>query len=210
MNKGLFITVEGIEGAGKTTNLNFIKSLLEGEGRSVVVTREPGGTPMAEEIRDLLLRPRNEKVSSTAELLLMFAARVQHLEEKIRPALDAGACVLSDRFTDATYAYQGAGRGLDWAMIESLEKLVLGNFEPDLTLLLFIDPGLGMDRAKKRGALDRFEQEKLEFYSRVQRGYMQREEKSPDRILRVDATQSLDKVQEEIARRIKQKLKGSF
>ncbi|AZZ91546.1 dTMP kinase [Hahella sp. KA22] len=208
MKKGLFITVEGIEGAGKTTNLNFIRSILEGSGEEVIMTREPGGTPMAEEVRELLLRPREETVSSTAELLLMFAARAQHLEQKIRPAIDRGVHVLSDRFTDATYAYQGGGRGLSWEMIHDLEKLVQANFKPDLTLLLRIDPEAGMARARKRGALDRFEQEKLEFYSRVQEGYMKRVTEDPGRFLVVDAQQSLEDVQAAIAQGLTAKLAG--
>ncbi|WLQ17407.1 dTMP kinase [Hahella aquimaris] len=206
MKKGLFITVEGIEGAGKTTNLNFIRSILEGKGEGVVMTREPGGTPMAEEVRELLLRPREESVSSTAELLLMFAARAQHLEQKIRPAIDRGVHVLSDRFTDATYAYQGGGRGLSWEMIHDLEKIVQADFKPDLTLLLRIDPEVGMTRARKRGALDRFEREKQEFYSRVQDGYMKRVAEDPKRFLVVDAQQSLEDVQAAIAEGLAAKL----
>uniref|UniRef100_UPI00352C3D10 dTMP kinase n=1 Tax=Hahella sp. HNIBRBA332 TaxID=3015983 RepID=UPI00352C3D10 len=206
LKKGLFITVEGIEGAGKTTNLNFIRSILEGKGEGVVMTREPGGTPMAEEVRELLLRPREESVSSTAELLLMFAARAQHLEQKIRPAIDRGVHVLSDRFTDATYAYQGGGRGLSWEMIHDLEKIVQADFKPDLTLLLRIDPEVGMTRARKRGALDRFEREKQEFYSRVQDGYMKRVAEDPKRFLVVDAQQSLEDVQAAIAEGLAAKL----
>ncbi|MBU6954334.1 dTMP kinase [Hahella sp. HN01] len=206
MKKGLFITVEGIEGAGKTTNLNFIRSILEEGGEEVLMTREPGGTPMAEEVRELLLRPREETVSSTAELLLMFAARAQHLEQKIRPAIDRGVHVLSDRFTDATYAYQGGGRGLSWEMIHDLEKMVQADFKPDLTLLLRIDPEAGMARARKRGALDRFEQEKLEFYFRVQEGYMKRVAEDPGRFLVVDAQKSLEDVQATIAQELAAKL----
>ncbi|WP_371824084.1 dTMP kinase [Hahella sp. HN01] len=206
LKKGLFITVEGIEGAGKTTNLNFIRSILEEGGEEVLMTREPGGTPMAEEVRELLLRPREETVSSTAELLLMFAARAQHLEQKIRPAIDRGVHVLSDRFTDATYAYQGGGRGLSWEMIHDLEKMVQADFKPDLTLLLRIDPEAGMARARKRGALDRFEQEKLEFYFRVQEGYMKRVAEDPGRFLVVDAQKSLEDVQATIAQELAAKL----
>ncbi|ABC28978.1 thymidylate kinase [Hahella chejuensis KCTC 2396] len=208
MKKGLFITVEGIEGAGKTTNLNFIRSILEESGEEVVMTREPGGTPMAEEVRELLLRPREEAVSSTAELLLMFAARAQHLEQKIKPTIERGVHVLSDRFTDATYAYQGGGRGLSWAMIQDLEKLVQAGFKPDLTLLLRIDPETGMARARKRGALDRFEREKLEFYFCVQEGYMKRVAEDPERFLVVDAQQSLEEVQAAIAQGLAAKLAG--
>ncbi|MDG9667453.1 dTMP kinase [Hahella sp. CR1] len=206
LKKGLFITVEGIEGAGKTTNLNFIRSILEESGEGVLMTREPGGTPMAEEVRELLLRPREETVSSTAELLLMFAARAQHLEQKIRPAIEKGVHVLSDRFTDATYAYQGGGRGLSWEMIHDLEKMVQADFKPDLTLLLRIDPEVGMARARKRGALDRFEQEKLGFYFRVQEGYMKRVAEDPERFLVVDAQQPLEDVQATIAQELVEKL----
>jgi dTMP kinase len=202
MSSGLFITLEGVEGAGKTTNMEFIKTTLMEAGCPVETTREPGGTPFAEEIRALLLTPREEPVVATAELLLMFAARVQHLEQKIMPLLETGVSVLSDRFTDATYAYQGGGRGLDWAQIQAVEKLVLNGFRPDFTLLLCINPELGIRRASKRGSLDRFEQEQLEFYVRVQDAYMKRVAEEPARFCVVDAGQSLQVVQQQIREKL--------
>ena len=206
MKRGLFITVEGIEGAGKTTNLAFIRTVLEEAGMSVETTREPGGTPFAEEIRELLLSPRDEAVSSRAELLLMFAARAQHLETKVMPLINSGVHVLSDRFTDATYAYQGGGRGLSWTLIQQLEQMVQGDFRPDLTLLLCVNPEVGIARARKRGALDRFEQEKLEFYTRVQDAYMKRVAETPARFCVVDAQAPLDIIQPQIREALLAKL----
>ena len=206
MRRGLFITLEGIEGAGKTTNLKFIKAMLEEAGYLTETTREPGGTPFSEEIRELLLRPRQETVSSTAELLLMFAARAQHLEQKIKPLIDSGVHVLSDRFTDATYAYQGGGRGLCWQQIQVLENLVQGEFRPDFTLLLCINPEVGIRRASKRGPLDRFEQEKLEFYARVQEAYLKRVSENPDRFCVIDASQSLKEIRLQIKERLMTKI----
>lgn len=190
-----FITLEGIEGTGKSTNLAYIRSLFEQVGCEVAVTREPGGTPLAEEIRELLLRPRDETFSATAELLLMFAARAQHIDTLIRPLLAKGTTVISDRFTDATYAYQGGGRGLNMQQIEQLEHLVQQGFAPDLTLILTIDPVIGMARAQRRGALDRFETEKAAFYERVQTVYLQRAARHPDRYVVIEASASLDVVQ---------------
>ncbi|WP_020408409.1 dTMP kinase [Hahella ganghwensis] len=206
MSRGLFITVEGIEGAGKTTNLEFVRSVLGELDMEVVTTREPGGTPLAEEIRELLLRPRDEQVSSTAELLMMFAARAQHLEQKIMPLLKSGVHVLSDRFTDATYAYQGGGRGLSWELIANLEKIVQRNFRPDLTLLLCVNPEVGIARAKKRGELDRFEQEKLEFYTRVQDAYMKRVAEAPERYCVINAQDPLELIQPKIRQALLNKL----
>ncbi len=206
MKRGLFITVEGIEGAGKTTNLEYVRSVLQEAGMSVETTREPGGTPLAEEIRELLLSPRDEEVSSQAELLLMFAARAQHLETKVLPLIDSGIHVLSDRFTDATYAYQGGGRGLPWTLIQQLERIVQGDFRPDLTLLLCVNPEIGIARARKRGALDRFEQEKLEFYTRVQDAYMKRVAESPGRFCVIDAQSPLEIIQPKIREALLAKL----
>ena len=177
MNKtrtGRFITVEGTEGVGKSTNIDFLCRLLKEQGIEIVLTREPGGTPLAEELRELLLSPREERVSQDTELLLMFAARAQHIENVIRPALERGAWVVSDRFTDATFAYQGGGRGVDIQSIELLEKLVQHDLHPDLTLLLDLDVEVGLKRASARSAPDRFEQEKLEFFGKVRSAYLQR------------------------------------
>lgn len=202
MSKGLFITLEGIEGAGKTTNMDFVRSTLIEAGYHTEMTREPGGTPFAEEIRDLLLVPRKEQVEGMAELLLMFAARAQHIEQKIKPLLESGVHVLSDRFTDATYAYQGGGRGLPWQYIQLLENLVQQGFQPDLTVLLCINPEQGMNRANKRGSLDRFEREKIEFYVRVQDAYMKRVAEEPARFCVIDAGQSLDIIQQQIREKL--------
>lgn len=160
----MFITFEGIEGVGKTTHLAFTVEILKRAGISVIATREPGGTVMGEEIRDVLLKHRHESVHPLTELLLMFAARIQHVETIIRPHLNKGDWVICDRFTDATYAYQGGGRGMPLSSIEHLEKLVLGNFKPDLTFLLDASPSISLQRIRGRGGHpDRFELEKQAF-----------------------------------------------
>ena len=165
--RGLFITVEGGEGVGKSTNIGFLKSVLQEKGLEVIVTREPGGTPLAEEIREVLIKNRDEKVVSETELLLMFAARAQHLHQKILPALSQGQCVISDRFTDATYAYQSGGRGVPSEKVSLLEAFVQGDIRPDITFLFDAPIDVGMSRAQKRGALDRFEEEEMSFFNRV-------------------------------------------
>lgn len=195
MNKGLFITVEGAEGVGKSTNIAFIRDALESKGLEVIVTREPGGTEMAEEIREVLLRNRDENVAENAELLLMFAARAQHIESLIKPALLQGKWVISDRFTDATYAYQGGGRGVDANKIGILEDFVQGSFRPDKTILLDAPVEIGMARAHKRGELDRFENEKLAFFEKVRNVYLERVEAEPKRFELIDASKSLEEVQ---------------
>ncbi|WP_421862966.1 dTMP kinase [Motiliproteus sp.] len=195
---GKFITLEGGEGVGKSTNLEHLRNLLERQGIDFIETREPGGTPLAEELRELLLAERAEPVSSDTELLLMFAARAQHLEQTIRPALARGQWVLCDRFTDATFAYQGGGRGLDWQRIEILENLVQGELRPDLTLLLDVPVDVGMARARGRGALDRFEQEQHSFFDKVRAAYLRRAEAEPERFRVIDAGQSLVRVQQQI------------
>lgn len=198
MQRGKFLTIEGTEGVGKSTNLAFVRDWLTARGLEVIVTREPGGTPMAEEVRSLLLSKRDEPVNETAELLLVFAARAQHLAQVIKPALARGAWVLSDRFTDATYAYQGGGRGLNKTVIEELEQLVQGDLRPDLTLILDIDVELGLNRARQRGELDRFESEAISFFERVRSAYQQRAESAPDRYRLINAGATLAEVQAEI------------
>lgn len=197
--KGKFITVEGIEGVGKTTNIDFIHQQLQAAGRDVVLTREPGGTPLAEAIRGLLLDPAYTGMDSTCELQLMFAARAEHLARVVWPALEQGQWVLCDRFTDATYAYQGGGRGIDSGVIARLEELVQGDFRPDLTLLLDVPVEIGLARAGKRGALDRFEQEKVAFFERVRNTYLEMAQRSPDRYRVIDASLPLNDVQNQIA-----------
>ncbi len=195
---GLFITVEGGEGVGKSSNIQFMQSILQEQGIDVVVTREPGGTPLAEEIREVLLNPREEKVISETELLLMFAARAQHLYQKILPALEQGKWVISDRFTDATYAYQSGGRGVPAEKVAILENFVQGDLRPDITFLFDAPIEVGMARAKKRGALDRFEEEALSFFNRVRNNYLERAKQEPSRFQIIDASQSLECVQAEL------------
>lgn len=196
--RGRFITVEGTEGVGKTSNIQFIHDCIAAKGIEVVSSREPGGTPLAEEIRELLLANRTESVDETAELLLMFAARSQHLHSKILPALNRGAWVLCDRFTDATYAYQGGGRGLSMDTISQLETLVQGNLRPDMTFILDIDVRQGLERASKRSAADRFENEQVDFFEQVRACYLSRAKAEPERYFIVDAGQSLPEVQQQI------------
>lgn len=198
MSPGRFITVEGGEGAGKSTNLDFLQQLMERAGRRVVRTREPGGTPLGEEVRALLLGHREEGMDSTAELLLMFAARAEHIQRVIRPALERGDWVLCDRFTDATYAYQGGGRGLDLEPVRTLESLVQGSLRPDLTLLLDLPVETGLCRAGRRSSPDRFEQEDLAFFRRVRDAYRDRAAAEPGRFRVVDASRSLERVQQQI------------
>lgn len=203
---GRFITVEGTEGVGKSTNIDYLCNLLKQEGIEVVLTREPGGTPLAEELRSLLLTPREEKVSEDTELLLMFAARAQHIENVIRPALDRGAWVISDRFTDATFAYQGGGRGVSMEHIETLERLVQHGLHPDLTFLLDLPVEIGLQRASARSAPDRFEQEKLNFFEKVRAAYLMRAENEPERFAVIDASRDLESVQAQILTAVKEYL----
>lgn len=199
MIRGKFITLEGGEGVGKTTNLAFIKDYLEQHDISVVATREPGGTKLAEKIRQLLLDKKSEAISEQAELLMMFAARAQHIKHVIEPALAQGKWVLCDRFTDATYAYQGGGRNMKISVIEGLENLVQGNLRPDLTLLLDAPVDVGIERAGKRGAFDRFESEQISFFESVRRAYLLQAELHPERIKIVKANQPLADVQRAIS-----------
>lgn len=201
---GRFITIEGTEGVGKSTNIAFLCQLLESLGIEVVLTREPGGTPLAEELRNLLLTPRAEKVSQDTELLLMFAARAQHIENVIRPALARGAWVISDRFTDATFAYQGGGRGVDMDNIRLLETLVQHGLHPDLTILLDLPVAVGLQRASARSEPDRFEQEKLAFFEKVRAAYLARADAEPDRFAVVDAALDIPAVQAQIEAAMKQ------
>jgi len=198
MSLGRFITLEGGEGVGKSTNLEFIRQFLQAKQIDLIVTREPGGTALAEKIRQLLLEKGDEDVTPHAELLLMFAARSQHIEHVIRPALMRGCWVLSDRFTDATYAYQGGGRQMDSQAIAWLENTVQGALRPDLTLLLDAPIEVGMRRVRGRGGLDRFESEQLSFFERVRRAYLQRARLNPERYRIIDASVPLSDVQKQI------------
>ena len=196
--RGLFITVEGGEGVGKSTNMAFLETHLTERGVALEVTREPGGTRLGEDIRELLLAPRGEAVDPMSELLMIFAARAQHISERIEPALAAGKWVLCDRFTDATYAYQSGGRGLDAGAVRALEQLVQGLLRPDYTLLLDAPVETGMQRALDRGELDRFEQEQLDFFQRVRQTYLQLAEQSSGRFRVIDASQPLEGVQQQM------------
>jgi dTMP kinase len=204
MKRGKFITLEGGEGVGKTTNLTFIKDYLQQQAIPVTITREPGGTILAEKIRQLVLNANSESIAETSELLLMFAARAQHIQHVIAPALAEGNWVLCDRFTDATYAYQGGGRKLSIATIAWLEQLVQGDLRPDLTLLLDAPIEIGMERAQKRGAFDRFEAEKISFFTRVRDMYLARAAQYPARIKVIPSNQPLVDVQKNIMAVIEQ------
>ena len=195
---GRFITIEGGEGAGKSTAQVRLRATLESRGISVVCTREPGGTPLAESIRQTLLDVEGEAPVEMAELLLIFASRAQHLSKVIEPALAAGKWVICDRFTDATFAYQGAARGLPNELISTLERLVQRGRQPDAVILMDLQPHIGMERAKSRGALDRFEQEQHYFYERVRSGYLARVHENPARYTVIDAEQELESVYNEL------------
>jgi dTMP kinase len=198
---GRFLTIEGIEGVGKTTQVGRISAALTHRNIAHVLTREPGGTALAEKIRDLVLSPRDEALPPMAELLLMFAARAVHLGNCIEPALSAGRWVVCDRFTDATFAYQGAGRGMGQDDIRYLEALVQGARRPDLTLLLDVPVNIGLERSRKRDAgktRDRFERERAEFFERVRDGYLLRARAEPHRIAVIDAAAPVDEVTQRI------------
>ncbi|HIG66164.1 MAG TPA: dTMP kinase [Methyloprofundus sp.] len=195
---GRFITLEGGEGVGKTTNIAYIQALLEEQNIPLLLTREPGGTTLAENIRQLLLDKEQESIAEQTELLMMFAARAQHIKHVIKPALEQGTWVLCDRFTDATYAYQGGGRNMALSSIQWLENFVQGDLRPDLTLLLDAPVQLGMQRAKQRGKLDRFESEKMAFFEQVRQSYLSIAAHQSERVKIIDATQNLSSVQAQI------------
>lgn len=198
-----FITLEGSEGVGKTTNLEHIKTLLTELGIDFVVTREPGGTELGEQLRELLLGHKHDGMADETELLMMFASRAEHLDKVIKPALAKGQWVLCDRFTDATYAYQGGGRGIDFKRIEILEDYVQGSCRPDLTLLLDAPIEVGRERANKRSAPDRFEKEQVDFFNKVREAYLKRATNDPERMKVIDAALELDAVKAQITAQIK-------
>lgn len=202
--RGKFITLEGIEGVGKTSNRQFMRSLLEQGGRSCVETREPGGTPLGEALRAMLLEHQHEGMSSDAELLMMFAARAEHLHKIILPSLEAGSHVLCDRFTEATYAYQGGGRGINNQRIADLENWVQGELRPDLTIILDAPVAIGRERAGRRSEPDRIEKEHNDFFERVRQTYLKLAEHYPHRIAVVDASVSIEQVQDQIYHVLKQ------
>jgi dTMP kinase len=207
--RGRFLTVEGIEGVGKSTQVPRLAQALTARSVACVLTREPGGTPLAEKIRELVLAPGAEVLPDAAELLLMFAARSVHLENFIKPHLEAGRWVVCDRFTDATYAYQGAGRGFASDSIAQLERLVQGTMRPDLTLLLDAPVAAGLERVRARnagaGAVDRFERERTEFFERVREGYLARAAAEPERIAVIDATGGIDQVAAQILEALRER-----
>jgi dTMP kinase len=196
--KGLFITFEGIEGCGKTTQIQRLNDYLRGSGHTVEVTREPGGTPIAETIREVLLDPGNHALAPMTELLLYEAARAQHVAERIRPALESGAVVLCDRFADSTTAYQGAGRSLSPEDVQRLHQLATQGVWPDLTFLIDLPVETGLDRVSLRGTADRMESETLAFHERVRQGFLELARREPRRITIIDGTQTAEAVAEAI------------
>ena len=198
MFKGRFITLEGVEGAGKSTILEFIKEELAAVGTTCVVTREPGGTPIAEAIRQVLLSKHEEIMCPDTELLLMFAGRAQHISQVILPALQRGEWVVSDRFTDASFAYQGGGRGVPLSHIRELASWVQGELQPDMTLLLDIPVDIGFSRLSLRGAKDRIESEGIDFFERVRERYLIRAGKFPERFRVINANQEIDLVKQQV------------
>jgi len=194
-----FITVEGIEGVGKSSNIQFIAECLEKKGCQVVLTREPGGTPLGERVRDILLTEFKEKTLPETELLLLYAARFQHIEHVIKPALREGKWVICDRFTDATYAYQGAGRGVDLNTIDRLNEWTLGNFRPDFTLILDAPVDVALGRIQHNRVLDRFEKEKATFFEKIRQFYLSRAAQNPAQYVVVDASKELSEVKERLS-----------
>jgi len=205
MNKtGKFITLEGIEGVGKTSNLEYIRSLLEAAGNTCIVTREPGGTALGESLRQLLLEHSDEQMGENTELLLMFAARAEHLQKVILPALSSGHTVLCDRFTEATYAYQGGGRGIESEKIAALESWVQGDLRPDLTIILDAPVDIGRARAGKRSTPDRIETEQDDFFHRVREYYLEMAGRYPHRICTIDASVELEEVQKQVKKSLQE------
>lgn len=195
-----FVSIEGVEGAGKSSVMKFVARFLQEAGIDVVLTREPGGTALAEKMRQILLHPDvNETIAPETELLLMFAGRAQHLQQCILPALNAGKWVVSDRFVDASYAYQGGGRQMNLALIEDLDKHIVGKHYPDMTLLLDVSPEIGFQRTLNRGGKDRIEQEKMDFFERVRATYLERASKDPDRIKIINAALTQAEVEAQVA-----------
>ncbi|MEC9376457.1 MAG: dTMP kinase [Pseudomonadota bacterium] len=199
MLNGTFITIEGIEGLGKSTNLEFIANKCRSDGYEVIVSREPGGTIIGEKIRDLILNSQPDDMTNLTELILMFAARAEHISKLIIPALKEGKLVICDRFTDATLAYQGNGRGLKKEIILSLQELIEGELKPDLTILLDAPLEISASRMAGRNWKDRFEKEDLGFFSRVQEGYLNIAKAEPNRVKIINANQSIERVQEDIS-----------
>lgn len=197
MSRGKFITLEGLDGAGKSTHLGWLEAFLKAKGLTVLMTREPGGTPLGEKLRALLL-DHTQVMHPDTEALLMFAARREHLDKVIRPALEAGTWVVSDRFTDASFAYQGGGRGVDWKRLEALEAWVQQGLQPDLTLLLDVPAEVGKQRLSAVRDPDRFEREQADFFARVREAYLRRAKEAPQRIRLIDSTRDVSRVKAEL------------
>lgn len=207
---GKFISIEGIEGAGKSTQLEFIKQYLEERGKSIVITREPGGTALGEQIRELLLAPREEGMAVDTELLLMFAARAEHVEQVIKPAVLRGDWVISDRFVDATFAYQGGGRGIPNDRIEQISSWTLKSLQTDMTFLFDLPVELGQQRVISRnGDIDRFEQEKADFFQKIREKYLQRSQQEPNRIKVIDASISIAEIEVQLGSELDKLLTAS-
>ncbi|MDP5055907.1 dTMP kinase [Marinomonas hwangdonensis] len=202
--RGKFISLEGGEGSGKTTAIHCIRQWLDARNIPYIMTREPGGTPLAEEIRQLILSPRDETVNNTTELLLVFAARAQHLAEKIQPALEKGSWVISDRFLDSSYVYQGKARGGDTEILNQLADWVVGDSKPDATLVLDVPVELGQERVVQRQHQDRLDKESLAFHQKVRDGFLERAQAEPGRVKVIDASLSLDLVQQQIEHQLSQ------
>lgn len=201
MKRGLFITFEGIDGAGKSTHVAWSAEFLRGRGVELTLTREPGGTVLGEKLRDLLLATEG-RIHAETEALLMFAARRQHLEEVIRPALARGGCVLCDRFTDASFAYQGGGRGVKKEKLVALEAWVHPDLQPDLSVLFDVSAQVGKGRVARIKSPDRFERENAEFFVRVRDAYLERMKESPDRFVRIDGGKTIPEIQMELGERL--------
>ena len=210
MGRGMFITFEGIEGVGKSTNIATFVRHIEQAGHDILCTREPGGTPNAERIREIVSSHSKESMPDIAELMLIFAARSLHVENVIRPAVEQGTWVICDRFTDSSRAYQGGGRGIDLAVIDELAGLVHGDLWPDLTVLLDAPVEIGMARAVERSDPDRFESEQAEFFDRVRAGYLEIARAEPERVTVVDASRDLDAVSADIGRIARELLDNSL
>ncbi len=210
VNRGRFITVEGIEGVGKSSNIDILLECISNAGIEVVSTHEPGGTPLSEDIRGILMHRGDEPIPEIAELLLMFAARSLNVNNNIRPALEAGKWVICDRFTDSSRAYQGGGRGLPMATIDSLADWILGDVNPDVTILLDAPVEVGMARANNRGAPDRIEREKHDFFERVRECYLNLAAREPNRFVIIDTTRSLQEVQTDVVLQVKRLIEDSL
>lgn len=208
MERGKFISVEGIEGVGKSTNIDVVVRRIEAAGHKVLTTREPGGTPFAEEIREILMNRNDEPIPEIAEVLLMFAARSFNVNNVIVPALEAGTWVVCDRFTDSSRAYQSGGRGIPMETIDRVADWVHGDTWPDVTILLDAPVEVGMERAGRRSAPDRFEQERHDFFQRVRECYLQIAAREPDRFVIIDTTRAVDEVSSDVANLIDEILRG--